>query len=84
MPGVNTLSFDVAKDGGQLAQLLLVVALERIVARGRVVRSSDEGGVYFGEEAQDVLRRDLRVLSDSLDGAHDCEPTRVQARGIEA
>lgn len=50
--------------------LLLVVTVERMVVGGRVVFAADQGGVDFGEEAQNVFGRDARLLGDGNGAAH--------------
>jgi hypothetical protein len=55
----------VVQDNAHLVHqpyLLLIVALQGIITRSRVVRSSDEGRVYFGEEAQDIFCRDVSTV----------------------
>ena len=53
--------------------LLLIVALERIVVAGGVVRSSNDCCVDFGEKARNVFGRDFGLLGDSNGGAHLCD-----------
>lgn len=53
--------------------LLLVVACHVIVLGGGVVCTTNERSVDFGEEAQDIRRRNSGSLRNGSSGAHDCD-----------